>query len=70
MLDLKKAIEEKYKYSVASQCLILTGQRLADDKTIASYNLEPNKLVVLYLKVREGLEENQCGEKGSKGRNG
>lgn len=69
MLDLKKAIEEKYKYSVASQCLILTGNRLADDKTIASYNLEPNKLVVLYLKVCKGLDVSQGVEEGCKGRN-
>jgi hypothetical protein len=50
--DVKKAIETTYNHPVASQRLIFSGKVLEDDKTVASYNIEANKMVVLYLKVR------------------
>jgi UV excision repair protein RAD23 len=48
--DVKKAIETTYNHPVGSQRLIFSGKVLEDDKTIGSYNIESNKMVVLYLK--------------------
>lgn len=48
--EVKKAIETTYNHPVASQRLIFAGKVLDDANTVASYNIEENKLVVLYIK--------------------
>lgn len=52
ILDVKKAVEAGYKHPVDWQRLIFSGKVLEDEKTVAEYNLQADKMVILYIKVR------------------
>lgn len=54
ILDVKKAIEASYKHPVDWQRLIFSGKVLEDAQTIADYNIQADKMVILYIKVRAG----------------
>ena len=52
ILDVKKAIEAQYKHPVDWQRLIFSGKVLEDAMTVADYNIQADKMVILYIKVR------------------
>lgn len=52
ILDVKKAVEAAYKHPVDWQRLIFSGKVLEDEKTVSEYNLQADKMVILYIKVR------------------